>query len=56
MRRVKEDARKVLETIKVANIPANILIYGDDDTITVNEEVLMKRTTAKQRKALYDGI
>lgn len=56
MRRVKEDARKVLETIKVANIPENILFYGDDDTITVNEEVLMKRTTAKQRKALYDGI
>lgn len=55
MRRVKEDARKVLETIKVANIPENILIYGDDG-ITVNEEVLMKRTTAKQRKALYDGL
>ena len=56
MKRVSEDARKVIETIDMENMSPGVLIYSDDGTIGVNEEVLMKHITAKQRKALYDGV
>ena len=56
MKRVSEDARKVIETIDMENMSPGVLIFSDDGTIGVNEKVLKRHTTAKQRKALYDGM
>ena len=57
MKRVSEDARKVIETIDMESMSPGVLMYSDDGTIDgVNEKVLKRHTTAKQRKALYEGM
>ena len=56
MKRVSEDARKVIETIDMDSMSPGVLMYSDDGTIGVNEKVLKRHTTAKQRKALYEGM